>query len=59
MEFQDRKYASPSAAGEAARATVAGRKMSTNGWSFWQVEGNGGKPQTLGQVRRAYLAREN
>ena len=59
MEFQGRKYTSPSAAGEAARATVTGRKMGTNGWSFWQVEGDGGKPQTLGQVRRAYLAREN
>ena len=57
VEFQDRKYASPSAAGEAARAAVTGRKMSTNGWSFWQVEGDGGKPQTLGQIRKAYLNR--
>ena len=57
MEFQGRKYAIPSAAGEAARATVTGRKMGTNGWSFWQVEGNGGKPQTLGKVRKAFLKR--
>ena len=59
VEFEGRKYASSSAAGEAARATVTGRKMNTNGWSFWQVEGDGGKPQTLEQVRKAHLAREN
>ena len=57
MEFQGKHYLSPSAAAEAARATVTGRKMNTNGWSFWQIEGDGGKPRTLGQVRNAYLKR--
>jgi len=55
VEFQGQRYASPSAAGEAARATVMGRKMRTNGWDFWQVEGDGGKPRTLGEARGAYL----
>jgi len=40
-------------------AKVASRRklscLSTNGWSFWQVEGGGGKSQTLEQVRGAYL----
>jgi predicted type IV restriction endonuclease len=55
VEFQGKRYPSPSKAAEAARETVTGRKMSTNGWSFWQVAGDGGKPQTLEQVRDDYL----
>ena len=31
VEFQGRKYASSSADGEAARATITSRKMNTNG----------------------------
>ena len=58
MEFQNQRYASPSAAAEAARATVTGRKMHTNGWSFWQIQGYGGKAQTLRQVRDAYANRD-
>ena len=54
VEFQGKSYSSPSQAAEAGRATVTGRKMSTNGWTFWQFEGDGGKPRTLGQVRDAY-----
>ena len=57
MQFQHRKYASSSAAGEAARVTVTGGKINTNGWTFWQVEGDGGEPQTLEQVRGAFLKR--
>jgi hypothetical protein len=54
VEFEGRRYATPSAAGAAARQTVTGRDMATSGWKFWQVE-VGGEAQTLWQVRDAYL----
>lgn len=57
VEFQNKRYASLSAAGAAARQTITGRKMSTDGWRFWQVQGNAGKPRMLGQVRDAYAKR--
>jgi hypothetical protein len=57
IEVGGRRYANPSAAAVAARETVTGRKMSTNGWEFWQTEVEG-KAQTLGQARRAYLKRK-
>jgi transaldolase len=41
------------AAGEAAKAAVTGKKTNTDGWSFWQAEGDAGKARTLGQVRDA------
>jgi hypothetical protein len=59
VEFQGQRYASPSAAGGAAKATITGRKMSTDGWSFWQVEGKDGKTRTLDEVRDSYLKRED
>ena len=57
VEFQGKRYPSSSTAAEVARATVTGRKMPTNGWSFWQVQGESGKRQTLGQIRDAYAKR--
>ena len=51
VEFQGKRYATVSAAGQAARATITGRKMSTDGWRFWQVECEDGKPRMLKQVR--------
>ena len=57
VEFQGQRYSSPSDAGGAAKATIAGKKMSTNGWDFWQIHGDGGKTQALGQIRDAFLKR--
>jgi hypothetical protein len=54
VEFQNQRYTSLSAAGAAASKTITGRKMSTDGWVFWQVQGDDGKPRTLWQVRDAY-----
>ena len=54
MEFEGRRYPTPSAAGAAARQTVTGRKMATSGWRFWKVE-VGGKAQTLSDLRDAYV----
>ena len=59
IQFQGAAYKSPSAAGEAAKAAVTGKKTNTDGWSFWQIEGDGGKPKTLGQIRDAFLKRGN
>jgi hypothetical protein len=51
VEFEGRQYDTSSAAAEAARATVAGRRMTTNGWTFWQYQGAGGKRLTLSDAR--------
>ena len=44
-------------AGVAAKVTIASKKMATDGWDFWQLEGDGGKPRTLEEVRDAYMKR--
>ena len=54
VEFQGKHYLSPSAAAEAAKANITGRKMASDGWVFWQVQTEDGKPRTLGQVRDAH-----
>jgi len=54
VEFQGQRYASPSDAGGAAKATLTGKKMATDGWSFWRIEGGDGKPRTLASIREAY-----
>jgi hypothetical protein len=51
VEFQGQRYTTCSAAAEAARATVSGKKMNTNGWTFWRYEGAGGKKHTLAEAR--------
>ena len=39
---------------EAAREVVTGKKMSTNGWSFWQVRDDNGKLRELTVIRKQY-----
>jgi hypothetical protein len=56
IEFQGRHYDTCSAAAEAARATVSGRQMSTNGWTFWRYQGAGGKKLTLHDARHQIVA---
>ena len=51
VEFRGQKYTTVSAAGQAVRQAITGRKMGTNGWTFWRVTGVDGKTRTLGQVR--------
>jgi len=55
VEFQETHYATHAAAAVAAMKSVVGKKMAVDAWIFWQVEGDGGKPQTLKEVRAAYL----
>jgi hypothetical protein len=54
VEYQGQRYGSPSAAAAAARATISGRTMATDGWATWQVQGADGKSRTLADVRDAY-----
>jgi predicted type IV restriction endonuclease len=56
VEFQGTRYRSCSTAAEIARGTVTGRRMNTNGWSFWQCRDSGGKPKELIAIRTEYLA---
>jgi hypothetical protein len=55
VEFQGHRYPTCSAAAEFARSTVTGRRMNTNGWSFWQYQDGKGKTETLLDVRQRYL----
>lgn len=51
IEFNGQRYATPSAAASAARATITGRPMATNGWAFWQIDSADGRPRELGSLR--------
>ena len=55
VEFEGTRYPSCSTAAETARSTVTGRKMNTNGWSFWQYKDGKGKTETLLDVRERYV----
>ena len=55
VEFQGKRHETCSAAAEAARAVVTGRKMHTNGWSFWQTRGDDGMLHDLKSARSRYL----
>jgi hypothetical protein len=52
VEFQGQRYETCSAAGEAARQSVTGKRQNTNGWVFWQYEGAEGKTLTLAAARQ-------
>jgi hypothetical protein len=56
VEFGGQLYPTCSTAAEYARSTVTGRRMSTNGWSFWQFDAGAGKPKTLEETRAEFLA---
>jgi hypothetical protein len=58
MEFQGKRYDTPSAAGVAAKSTVTGKEMPTNGWDFWQVRDSGGQVHKLGDLRGALKGKE-
>ena len=55
VEFEGVVYDTCSSAAEFARSTVTGRKMNTNGWSFWQFTDNDGKKKTLFDARQRFL----
>jgi len=55
VEFRGARYDSSSQAASAARATIAGRPMSTNGWVFWQYAEDDGQTLCLADARRKFL----
>jgi hypothetical protein len=56
IEFRGKSYANCSTVAEVARATVAGRRISTNGWKFWRFLDPKGNKCTLASIRSAFLA---
>ena len=55
VEFQGKEYDSCSTAAEYARGTVTGKKMNTNGWSFWHYRGEDGKKHRLDEARQRLI----
>jgi predicted type IV restriction endonuclease len=56
VEFQGTRYRTSSTAAEVARGTITGRKMNTNGWSFWQYVGGDGQARELIAARNEFLS---
>ncbi|MFL5243582.1 MAG: hypothetical protein ACJ8FY_15865 [Gemmataceae bacterium] len=54
VQFQDTVYDSCSTAAEMARSKVTGRRMNTNGWSFWQCVDSQNKTTTLFEIRQRF-----
>lgn len=55
VEFNGTAHDTCSTAAEIARGTITGRRMNTNGWTFWQYLDANGKAQTLFDVRQRFL----
>lgn len=58
VEFQGKAFSTCSRAAERARETVTGKRMNTNGWSFWQFTDSDGKTRELLDARAAYLSQK-
>jgi DNA-binding transcriptional ArsR family regulator len=52
VEFKGQRFQTCSGAAEAARETVSGGRMNTNGWVFWQYKTPDGKRLLLRDARR-------
>jgi hypothetical protein len=57
VEFGSAKYKSPSAAGAAAKQSVTGKYMATDGWDFWHYIDKSGARVPLSVARQQYLAK--
>jgi hypothetical protein len=55
VEFKGTVYDTCSAAAEMARGSITGRRMNTNGWTFWQYKGQDGRTHTLDEPRQHLL----
>jgi hypothetical protein len=58
VRFQGEIYKTCSAAGDFARSTVTGRRMNTNGWTFWRYLDPQGKLVLLDTARQEYMNRK-
>jgi hypothetical protein len=54
VEFQGQSYRTSSAAAEAARKSITGKRLNTNGWTFWQYQSADGKTLTLADARKRF-----
>jgi hypothetical protein len=54
--FQGEQFDNCSRAGKAAKRTVAGRDLETDGWDFWQYQENDGEWVPLKKARQEYMA---
>jgi predicted type IV restriction endonuclease len=59
VEFQGQRYHTPSAAAEAGRKAITGKRLNTNGWSFWQYQSNDGNTFTLDDAREQLAKSRN
>ena len=55
VRFKGESYKTCSAAADVARSTVTGKKMYTNGWSFWHYVNENGKLVRLDTARQMFL----
>lgn len=58
VEFGGTRYDDSSRAAEAVRETVAGRKMNTNGWTFWRYQTPSGDRRSLADARSDFIAQK-
>jgi len=56
--FQGKNYKTCSMAGDFARGTITGHRMSTNGWVFWQYRDEEGELVPLDAARQVFLKRK-
>jgi tetratricopeptide (TPR) repeat protein len=59
VEFQGIEYDTCSNAADAARGTVTGQRMNTNGWTFWRYRDGRGEIRTLDDARQHVLRMKN
>ena len=59
VDFRGQNFASCSRAAEFARSTVTGRRMNTNGWSFWQYTDSAGVKRELTFAREQFITKRN
>ena len=59
VSFQGTSYKTCSHAADLARSTVTGRRMNTNGWTFWQYRDQNGKLLELAVPRQELLKRKS
>lgn len=57
VTFQGENYSTCSTAANFARSTITGRRMSTNGWGFWQYRDEDGELVPLDAARQQFLKR--
>lgn len=57
--FEGETHKTCSRAAEYARGSVTGRRMNTNGWTFWQYRGEDGNLVELDAARQEFLKRKS